>query len=52
MTVLLVDHALHFLLHNLNTKLDVIHLAVEAPKVAQNLVVLLDGLELHGSGCV
>ena len=55
MTVLLIDDDLHFLFHTLNTKPDavdsrrhVVYLAVEAPKVVQNLVVLLDGLELHG----
>ncbi len=54
-TVLLVEDVLHFLLHRLNTKPNAVdsrrhavHLAVEAPQVAQNLVVLLDGLELHG----
>ncbi len=55
MTVLLVEDVLHFLLHRLNTKPDAVdsrrhavHLAVQAPKVVKNLVVLLDGLELHG----
>ena len=54
MTVLLIDDDLHFLFHTLNTKPDAVdsrghavHLAVEAPKVVQNLVVLLDGLELQ-----
>jgi hypothetical protein len=54
-TVLLFKDVLHFLLHKLNAKPDAVdsrrhavHLAVEAPKVVQNLVVLLDGLELHG----
>ena len=54
-TVLLFKDVLHFLLHTLNAKPDAVdsrrhavHLAIEAPKVVQNLVVLLDGLELHG----
>ena len=52
--VLLLDDVLHFLFHTLNAKPDAVdsrrhavHLAVEAPKVVQNLVVLLDGLELQ-----
>ncbi len=59
MTVLLFEDVLHFLLHRLNTKPDAVdarrhavHLAVEAPKVVQNLVVLLDGLELHRTSLV
>ncbi len=55
MTVLLFENVLHFLLHRLNTEPDAVdsrrnavHLGVEAPKVVQNLVVLLDGCELHG----
>jgi hypothetical protein len=53
--VLLVNHALNFHLHKLNANPDAVdsgrhtvHLAVKAPKVVKNLVVLLDGLELHG----